>query len=333
MRSIGRSALRLCAGLLVVAGAVGCRRESARIEPPPSGFVAVVGVGQDDPLWPVLRASALRLHAQLGLSTVSLRVEAPRTSSVNAQKLLVQRLQNEGMTGLCVQVSEPRALAVTLDSLATKGVQVVTMMRPIRSEVPPSHCGRDQEAVGFAIAEALQEAIQGEGTVAVLHANSAGGVWLERYKAFRKRMEVHASVHVILEFDCRRDPDQARIIMRDTMRRYPHLGGWALMDNWPLRDCDAHGFESVGLPPTCRIVGVDPFPPVWDEISNGRVYAMVAAEYDRIAERALTACVAALMGAAATPASFSAPLRTVRTADLEAFKRDWRRWRSTVSRN
>ena len=26
--------------------------------------------------------------------------------------------------------------------------------------------------------------------------------------------------------------------MAETMRRYPRLGGWVVMDNWPLRDRD-----------------------------------------------------------------------------------------------
>ncbi len=309
-------------GIFAALAPASCREEGPAVRSEPKGFVGFVGVGGDDPLWAVLRASALRLHKELGLSTLPLRTAAPPRSSVNAQRHLLQRLHREGMVAACVQVTEPEALVTTLDSLVTQGVQIVTMMRPVVSKVPYVHCGPDDEATGAAVADTLNEALHGRGTVAVLHADSVRRASVTRHKAFLERMASFPSLHIILEFDCNADPQRARSIIAQTMRRYARLGGWAVMDNWPLRDRDR---DEPLVPRTCRMVAVDPIPPVWSGFDDGSVFAMIAWEYERIAQRALTSCVTATMGAASMPISFSAPVRTVWASNVEAFKADWQR--------
>ena len=149
-----------CALLTVVLCHVGCdeRPRSERADQS-QGFVAVVGVGQDDPVWHVLRASARRAYGELGLTSPALRTAAPKTSSVNAQKKLIETLRRQGMGTLCVQVTEPEALAGMLDSLARQGVRVVTMVRPAARDVVVFHAGIDEVAMGTMLADAIAEAV------------------------------------------------------------------------------------------------------------------------------------------------------------------------------
>ncbi|MEE9297056.1 MAG: substrate-binding domain-containing protein [Phycisphaerae bacterium] len=305
--------------------AIGCRQKPDSATGQPAGFMGVVGVGQDDPLWPVLRQTALRVYDEPGPTTMPMRATAPGARSVNAQRHLIERLHKDGMVALCVQVTDAEALRGTLEKLSGQGVRIVTMMRRVKSSRPYVHSGPDEGAIGRAMAQALRDALDGRGTVAVLHADSVSDESVARHRALIEALGSFGSVRIILDYDCRADPILARRLIRDTMRRYPRLGGWAVTGNWPLRAGD-DGEPLV--PATCRIVAVDPFPATWRCFEQDRVFAMIASDYERIAAHAVTTCRSLAMGTASMPTSFASPARAVRAETLEAFKQDWQRWTS-----
>ncbi len=311
--------------LLNLLVACGCRRDEAPLTYREAGFVAFVGVGEDDPVWPVLRASATRLHVELGLSKVPLRTAAPPTSSVNAQRNLIRKLHDEGMNALCVQVSDPKGLVSTLDALAAQGVQIVTMMNPVRSTPPFIHAGPDDAAVGEALADALYDVLDGRGTAVLLHADSGSEASARRHVALVERLKSYPSIAVLFERDCQGSPDRARDTIAELMQRYPRLGAWVATDNCPLRK---HADGPVSLPKSCRVVAVDPVPGTWWALEDGVAAAMIAVDYGAIAEHALTTCITLTLGEARIPTSFSAGVRIVKPAELDAFKTQWRRWTS-----
>ena len=147
----------------------------------------------------------------------------------------------------------------------------------------------------------------------------------KRRSAFKTRIATHSGLRVILEFDCKADPGLAERLIADTMKRYPRLSGWAVMGNWPLggrRDGRAL------LPTGCRLVAVDPLPEFWPLLENGSVWAMVAPQYEELARRALTACVAGAGETSLGPGMFEAPVRRIGAGELDALKKDWGRWTS-----
>lgn len=323
---IGYAAMFRRTLLMVILCCVGCdeRRQAERVDQP-QAFLAFVGIGEDDPVWHVLRASARRAYDELGLTSPALRTVAPKISSVNAQKKLIETLRRQGMGTLCVQVTEPDAIAGTLDSLARRGVRVVTMIRPAAADVAAFHAGIDDVAVGVMLADAIAEAVDFKGTLAVLHADSAGSTFAKRHGAFKMRMSAHTGLRVILEFDCKADPELAKRLIADTMKRYPRMSGWAIMDNWPLRG-RRNGLSF--LPTGCRIVAADPLPEFWPLLENGSVWAMVAPRYEELARRALTACVVGAGKTSLGPGMFETPVRRIGVGDLDTFRDDWARWTS-----
>ena len=315
--------------LLAVAavGLGGCAPASRPTIDPDLGFVAVVGAGQDDPLWPVLRGSALRLQDFVGRTLI--RAEAPPTASTHGQAELIQQLRREGMRGLCIQVIDPIAIAPHLKRLSDEGVVVVTMLRPIPGKRSSLHCGVDQGLVGEALADAIAEALHEVGTVAVLHANSRSegsespDYARERYEAFSARLQQYPKITVLREFDCGGNPQRAQAMMRKCMERFPRLNGWVAMDNWPLRDLPA---DARLLPATCRLVTTDPDPQSWDNLTSGMCYAMVGADYPAIVREAVVNCVQAMDGKAVRwPVALTAP-RVVRAVELHGYKTDWMNW-------
>lgn len=316
------------AGVILLALLPACRRQADSPSAEPKGFLAIVGVGQDDPLWPVLSATAVRTYGDLGLSYPPIRTVAPETTSVNQQKNLLLRMHDEGMVAACIQVTDAAGLTGTIDALAAQGVRIVTMIERIETDVRHTHVGFNDQAIGTALADAVAEAVDQKGTIAVLHADSVNRASVKRHAAFRDRIARFPDVRVILDFDCHADPRQAETIIRQVMRRYPRLNGWALMDNWPLR---AGNDRSPLLPAGCHIVSVDPFPSTWSRFEKDQVFAMIASDYELLAERALTAGVSEVIGTVLMPVSFEAPVRTVRATGLDKFKLDWLRWASEIT--
>lgn len=313
-------------GVLVTVAAtllttIACSPSSNPPTDPKEGFIAVVGAGQDDPLWPVLRGSALRHQGVIG--EIPLRVEAPPMVSSHAQSQLIRKLRGEGMRGLCIQVIDPKAIAPQLKRLANEGTAVVTMMHPVQGPDSPVHCGVDQVLVGRALADSIAETLGGKGTIAVVHANARMDYLRERYDAFRARLERYPRIMVLREFDCGGNAQRAQEMMRRCMKRFPRLNGWVALDNWPLRGLDP---QERLLPSSCKLVTTDPNPQLWDHLSAGTCWVMIAADYDQIAEQAVLQCATALEGRIPRWRTFFAEPRPIRAADLFAYKTEWMHW-------
>jgi ABC-type sugar transport system substrate-binding protein len=261
----------------------------------------------------------------LGFKVLPLKAVAPPYCSVSAQKKLLIQLQREGMVGVCIQATDPAALANTVVWLQRQDVVVITTFEPVDSERAMVHAGLDDEAVGAALADAIGVPMREGGTIAILHAASVGKRYATRRASFQRRILAYPGVRVLLEKDCKGDPAEAQRLLRETMRRYPRLDGWVVMDNWPFRQ--PWGTEPL-VPHGCRIVLVDPFPFVWPAYEDGTVHAAIASEYDEIADHAVRACLADVLGGANLPVSYKAPVRTVWSSNLDTFKADWRRWSS-----
>jgi len=285
------------------------------------GFIAVVGAGQDDPLWPALRGSALRQQVFLG--ELPLRVEAPPIVSSHAQTQLIRKLLDEGMRGLCVQVIDPEAIAPHLKRLANDGTVVVTMVHPTGDEAGLMHCGVDERLVGEAFADVIVEGLQNKGTIAVLHAGSKWKYARERYDAFSMRIKHYPMVKVIREFDCAGNPRRARETMRRCMERFPRLNGWIAIDNWPLRGLDT---QRPLLPSSCILVTSNPTPQVWDHLSTGGCFAMIATDTEQIARQAVLKCATTLEGKMIRRRTYLTEPRPIWTSSLHAYKLDWIAW-------
>lgn len=301
----------------------GCQKNASEPAPAKLGVIAVVGVGEDNPYWPVIRATAKRTFDNLEATGLSIRIEAPPTSSINAQRKLLEQLEKEGVRGVCVQVTDDVALKSTLESLADQGVQVTTMFGTIESSKPINRIEIDDEAVGRAVATALIEVVGGDGNIAILHADSVGKSFADRRKAFERQMSAQPEIKILLQYDCEAAPKKARKILRNTMARYPRLAGWAVMGNWPL--VGRENEESV-LPEGCRMVAVDPMPEVWPAFSRGEIDAMVAGNYVELVERAVTDCVGSVLNGNRATSPAAVGVRTVTRDDLDQFKRDWAEW-------
>jgi hypothetical protein len=289
---------------------------------PGRGYIAVVGAGEQDELWQVLRPAALRCSHQLG--GLPVRTFAPDQTSANQQAKLIESLHTAELRALCVQVANPDALQRTLEDLRSSGVFVVTMVHAVPSEFPFHHCGPRELDVGQAMAEALVNALGEQGVISVIRSNRDEGYLQERYRGFVREMEKYPRILILRTLECDGTPGEARRLIRDLLDRFSALQGLAVMEPWPLRGFDPD--SPPLMPRECKLVSVDPFPSLWKHVSNGQCYALIATEYDRMAFRAVQWCITATAGNALQVQSYRTPIRTVWAGNLESWKLRWIQW-------
>jgi ABC-type sugar transport system substrate-binding protein len=303
-----------------------CRPQSGnplpRTVPPEAGFVAVIGAGEDDELWPVLRASALR--AARDFRGVQVRTVAPRTRSQNQQLQLIDDLRAEGALAMCVQVIDPRAVLPKLEALRSKGLVVVTMVRPVPAEFPFHHCGVYEVDVGRDLAQALVEGLGKQGTVAVLRPPGDAENLLVRFRSFRSELDRNRKFRLLREINPEPGVAGGRRAVRAFCERYPRISGFATITNQMLR---IHGPAQQRLvPASCKLVSVDPFPSTWPALAEGWCYALVGAEYDRIAYKAVQWCIIILTGGELRVQTYYINTRKVWAGNLTSWRKQWDRW-------
>lgn len=319
-----RTRLRRCAVAIAVACcAAGCKpRPATSVPRPEESAVAFIGAGQDDPLWPVLRAGAERYIAEFGIRRVF--VDAPRFTSPVDQIEMLRRLPQEGYRGVCVQVSAPELIAPVVRQLCSAGLRITTMVHDTAQDVRAAFCGVDNVAIGRQLAQAAARVLSDAGSLIVLHAGQEHASYADRLWAFRQAMEVHPQIKCYFWLDCKGDPAEAERLIRSYLERYPHLGAVVALDDWPLRFLEG---KPRLLPTGCKLITVGGNPAYWKFLQDGTCGALVEADHSATGYDALMLCDKATRNQAMIVKRIELPLTIVTAGDsLERFMVDWVAW-------
>ncbi|MFQ5489991.1 MAG: substrate-binding domain-containing protein [Phycisphaerae bacterium] len=280
----------------------------------------MIGAGQDDPLWPVLQACARRFERRS--RDYEVQSHAPRVTSVQLQADLIASLPRGRLRGLCVQVIDPSASQAALDSLRNDGMVVVTLLKRLDTPGHFLHSGVDEHELGAALADALAALVESPGTVGTLEAKAQHDL-RRRAQGFHARIGRYPRLTLLRELDCSQDPSVSAKMMQRTMERFAGLDGWAIMDNWPLRQ--GLGTHRL-LPDSCRLVAPGPLANVAELIRTGQVDAVVLADYDDMVNKALQACAVTLDGELPLFREYNSTLLTVTADTLPEFQQRWKQW-------
>lgn len=285
------------------------------------GFIAFVGNTKNDPVWRILSATAQRYRA--GIGKFDLRIEAADMDAPSAQTRLLRSMQSPQMRGLCIWPTDTAVMKDILLDIRTKGIPVVTMMTPIPSTEPFVHSGLDEIAIGRTMAHAAFEAIKGDGTIALLRHGGDSIHHDDRYLGFSEQAKKLTTMTILSEFDCRGNAFVAQRVVREYVERFPRLNAFVSLDDWPLRGLSSsEGF----LPDGCPLITYGPYPDYWALVNNGTCYALIGAEYDRIAENALQMCVTLARGEILDVDAFYAKPIVVKKDNLQQSRVDWFKW-------
>ncbi len=274
--------------------------------------IAVVGAGEDDPLWPVIRAVSAARQAQV--PQYRIRVEAPPMTSINAQHALLRRLRDEA-AAVCVQVIEPAATRPVLEELRRAGLIVVTMGRPVEAEVPFLHVGWSEGLVGEQLARTLVDQLPDGGMIALLTRRSDAGDD-DRALAMRSELRRFVGLRIIAEYPCRTSSD-AQAAMAAAHENFPALAGWLSLGDWPLH-IDAERAEAAlgGR----MLVAADASPATWPVLERNLPITVITPDYARLAGAAIDRARDVLMGRGDARDRSQLPILAITHANVAGFR-------------
>lgn len=315
------------AGLLL--GSIGCEdrpeagaSEDAAARPKPeAGFIAFVGAGERDPLWPVLKASAERYARDTSLFEV--RYFNTHGSSPQDQVELLAGLTDPKMRGICIHIIDAKALDPGLRRLYMGGVRIVSMLEPAPADIRAGHAGFDDDAIGRALAALTADALQQQGTIMVLHAEPLHPMYGPRLRSFDEAIASCPGIKVTMRRQCAGNPREAREIIQEWCERYPRLSAWVSMADWPLREL---GAGTRVVPERCKLITFGGMPSHWPLIRDGTMPGVVGADYSELGAAAVQLCEQAIRKTASSVSVYGVPVRTVRAAELDTYIRDWQTW-------
>ena len=305
-----------------------------------SGFIAFVGAGQDDPLWPVLSGTAEAYWRGIGAPPRGLRVEAPPIVSVHAQAALVRALQADGMRALCIHVIDPPATRSLLEQMRDRGVTVITVIRPVTSDVPFDHCGWDDQAIPEALMEELIRRRPDGDDVALMlpqkptaDASQVAGDVARRGEALRYALTRHPSYNLLpaLTFS---SGAQALAGIRESLMQYPSVSTWLCPSRAVIRlpAAEADTFRAAFA--DCRdplVLTVHPLPDTWPAFERGVTVVAVGAQYGDVAPEAIARARHLLLGGGAYDTARVIPLRVVDSSSFPSFRQEWESWCAKVA--
>jgi ABC-type sugar transport system substrate-binding protein len=303
----------------------GCKNAGQEPGPqPPQDFIAFVGAGAADPLWPILRNGAERFPG--GRRRLGTRFLTPPIASPQEQVGLIRGLLGDlRLKGLCVQVIDPQALISVLEEAAIHGVPVVTMIRDVPAHLRIAYCGVDQADIGRKLADATYEALDGKGNVEVLVSTMSDPYYAKRLRAFQTQIGRWSGIHILAYAECHGDSVAARRELRNRSRRYPSIRAWVMLDNWAFNGWNA---SQPLVPKRCRVIAVDPFPANWKRLESGECYALIGGEYGEIGYEAMRRCHLAVGSPVRHEMESLVPALLIRASELADFRIRWTLWSS-----
>lgn len=302
-----------------------CRSsESGDPDAGPRQFIAFVGAGTTDPLWPVLRAGAERYAKTHPYHLFKYLV--PDVVSPEEQAKLIRGLLGDvNLRGICVQVIDPQAMASVLGEASIHGIPVVTMLRDVTPSLRQAFCGIDEQNIGRQLAVAAVEAVDGSGNIMVLTSSVSDPVYQRRLAGFREGMRRQSDVHVLAFAECGGKRLQARQVLEEYTKRYPSVGAWVMLDNWAFT---RRGNSLSKLINSRPIVAMNPFPLHWGRLESGECFALIGGDYGKIGYESLRLCEMAMGGALSGRMDSLVPAEIVRASELMAFRLKWITWSS-----
>lgn len=250
----------------------GCDERSgesqSRIEPT---RILFVGEGKDVASWRVIEATT-RAFAEAH-PHVTVEAIAPPISSPVGQKNILVSLAEHDVDAICLFPIHPDAMGAIVSEIANGGIPVVVVGRDIIGSRRSAYCGPSESELGEKTVTACDMVLEKRSkTLMLLHASQADERQGFRYRGFQHELPMAGGIHVVREVDCGGDPAEAVRLAKSESRKYPRIGCWALLDDWPLRSLPPHE-RLFGLGITMVVCDSDPS--LWPRMEDGQIQAMV----------------------------------------------------------
>lgn len=296
----------------------GCERAPESAERPRGNVVILIGPAAREPTWPV----AIRAADSVEQARPWVRIErrAPEEASPVAVYRILDELTPQPGRTLCIWPCDVQAVRSRLSALSDAGLPVVLLGRDLPDCGRAAFAGVGEREIGEALAGACLRLLPADRpTIGLLHAAESDRAQAERRDAFRAALAQDGRGEILREVDCSGRELESRRMLAGEVARYPRMGAWVLLDDWPMRGAPlGEAFAPAGTPVVLYSAGATAL----ERLRAGTVAAVVTCDHRRMFERGL-AMAAELARGKELPNNeeWVAPI-TLTRADVDRFPGD-----------
>jgi ribose transport system substrate-binding protein len=220
---------------------------------------------------------------------------------VAKQKDQLQDFIVKRVNAIIVSPSDSRSIGTAIKAANDAGIPVFTadiacLAEGIRIV---SHVASDNVAGGKLAAQALTEALGGQGEVAIIDHPEVESV-IQRVRGFEEEIATHPGVEIVAKLSGHGVKDQAFRTAEDILQAHPNLKAiFGINDDSALGALAA--VEKAGKLGQVLIVGFDAVPEAREAIEAGKIYADVVQQPHEIGSRTIDAIKTYISGGQVPP--------------------------------
>jgi ABC-type sugar transport system substrate-binding protein len=287
--------------------------------------IFVVGPSQDDETWPVLGATIRQFEGNFPY--VHVELSAPLNRTAEEQRLILETFLHHPPQAMVIMPVDPYALPPVINRLVKNGTSVVMVGRDVPDSARTAFCGVSEFEIGTAIAAACDQVLKGRSrTVMLLHGGTVGDIEASRYFGFKQGAALKGPMKVLREVDGGNDAIESARLARIESRRYPRIGCWAMLDDWPLR-VTPDGDRLLPLGVTMVLPSFDSAH--WDRLQSGQIQAIVTYDVQKAIDRALMTALSCANGDNVMRQSLI-PAEIITELELSDLQDRWALWRKGI---
>ena len=326
----GRRLPFLCLFVLACIAIAGCDPPVSSAPRPSRATIriAIVGTSAEDPVWDVLRTVAGQIVSETPRASVAFF--APKDGTPSGQQAVLAELQSADIDAVCLLPVDSESVRDGVRDLIQGGKPVVLLACDVPRSPRSVFVGPSEMEVGQAAARACVRLLpEDRQTVMLLHAGLESSAYGVRYAAFKSQLREEPTGELFKEFDCGGNGVKAQQIIRRQSRLYPRIGGWVLLDDWPLRRLsDSEQLIPLG----CSVILCRDDPKYFSAVRRGDIDALVT--YDLF--HAISEAVGATIRLAEDRRNnliehIVIPTEIVTYEDIDWHEERWRMWRKGIS--
>jgi ABC-type sugar transport system substrate-binding protein len=319
MTRAGSPVTALLGGCLLLAGIACDRGPDSGAGRAPSRRVALVGRGPSEPAWEIVR----RLSGAVPpiVAGVAFEEALPAADTPEAQRETMRGVDVRHFAAVGVWVNDPDAILGQVSEWSARGTHVVLFGCDVPDSGRSMYCGPDNIEIGTALARACVEQMRGPSrTIGLLHAGGDDPAETARVAAFRRQLALSGSVEILREVDYGGHELEARGMLADEIARYPRMGGWVLMDDWPIRG--ARPEDSI-VPAGAALVFYAPTGAMLSRVRLTPRCAAVCPDFERMFQRGMWAAGDLAKGARLQTSVDTIALLIITRESLAELERTW----------
>ena len=292
----------LAAGLLALVS-FGCSRSSSEKAgaekgvPPSKLTIGVSLLTRTHPFYQELEAGLREAAAANGYELLITAGEF----DVAKQRDQLQDFIVKKVNAIIVSPSDSRSIGTAIKAANDAGIPVFTADIACLAEGVQivSHIASDNVAGGKLAAQAMAEALGGQGKIAIIDHPEVESV-IQRVKGFEDELAAHPGIEIVAKLSGHGVKDQAFRTAEDMLQAHPDLKGiFGINDDSALGALAA--VEKAGKLGQVVIVGFDAVPEAREAIKAGRIYADVIQKPHEIGTKTIEAVKTYISGGHVPP--------------------------------